>query len=54
MGNEVNGVEPGVVDAADMVIEIPQYGIKHSLNVSVTAGVVMWEVLRQALSQGLL
>lgn len=54
MGNEVKGVDQRVVDAADMVIEIPQYGTKHSLNVSVTAGVVMWEVLRQALSQGLL
>ena len=54
MGNEVQGVDQRVVDAADMVIEIPQYGTKHSLNVSVTAGVVMWEVLRQALSQGLL
>lgn len=50
MGNEVKGVAQEVVDAADYVIEIPQYGTKHSLNVSVTAGIVMWEVLRQALS----
>lgn len=54
MGNEVKGVDQRVVDAADMVIEIPQFGTKHSLNVSVTAGVVMWEVLRQALSRALL
>ena len=53
MGNEVKGVAQDVVDAADMVIEIPQYGTKHSLNVSVTAGIVMWEVLRQALAAGI-
>lgn len=54
MGNEVKGVAQDVVDAADLVIEIPQYGTKHSLNVSVTAGIVMWEVLRQALAAGIL
>ena len=54
MGNEVKGVAQEVVDAADLVIEIPQYGTKHSLNVSVTAGIVMWEVLRQALAAGIL
>lgn len=54
MGNEVKGVAQDVVDAADFVIEIPQYGTKHSLNVSVTAGVVMWEVLRQALAAGIM
>lgn len=47
LGNEVKGVEQAVVDAADWVIEIPQYGTKHSMNVSVTAGIVMWEWLRQ-------
>lgn len=47
MGNEVKGVAQDVVDASDLVIEIPQYGTKHSLNVSVTAGIVMWEALRQ-------
>ena len=54
MGNEVKGVAQDVVDAADFVIEIPQYGTKHSLNVSVTAGIVMWEVLRQALAAGIM
>lgn len=54
MGNEVHGVAQDVVDAADLVIEIPQYGTKHSLNVSVTAGIVMWEVLRQALAAGIM
>ncbi|MCF0236412.1 MAG: RNA methyltransferase [Bacteroidaceae bacterium] len=47
LGNEVKGVDQQVVDACDGVIEIPQFGTKHSMNVSVTAGIVMWEVLRQ-------
>lgn len=47
LGNEVKGVRQDVVDACGGVIEIPQYGTKHSLNVSVTAGIVMWEASRQ-------
>lgn len=47
MGNEVKGVQQQVVDASDACIEIPQFGTKHSLNVSVTAGIVMWEFARQ-------
>lgn len=47
MGNEVKGVRQDVVDAADQALEIPQYGTKHSMNVSVTAGIVMWEAERQ-------
>lgn len=47
MGNEVKGVRQDVVDACDGALEIPQYGTKHSLNVSVTAGIVMWEAERQ-------
>ena len=43
-GNEVKGVAQDVVDASDVVIEIPQYGTKHSLNISVSAGVVIWDV----------
>lgn len=43
MGNEVKGVRQDVVDACDQALEIPQYGTKHSMNVSVTAGIVMWE-----------
>ncbi len=42
-GNEVNGVKQEVIDLSDGVIEIPQFGTKHSLNVSVCAGVVLWE-----------
>jgi len=42
-GNEVKGVQQEVVDASDMVVEIPQFGTKHSLNVSVSVGIVIWE-----------
>ena len=43
-GNEVKGVEQEVVSASDEVIEIPQYGTKHSLNISVSAGIAIWEL----------
>lgn len=43
LGNEVKGVQQEVVDMSDGCIEIPQYGTKHSLNVSVTAGIMIWE-----------
>jgi tRNA G18 (ribose-2'-O)-methylase SpoU len=43
-GNEVKGVQQEVVDRSDVVIEIPQFGTKHSLNISVSAGVVIWDV----------
>lgn len=42
-GNEVKGVQQSVVDTSDGCIEIPQFGTKHSLNVSVTAGIIIWE-----------
>lgn len=41
-GNEVDGVDQAVVDASDMTLEIPQFGTKHSLNVSVSVGVILW------------
>ena len=44
MGNEVKGVQQKVVDTADLCIEIPQLGTKHSLNISVTTGVVIWDL----------
>lgn len=47
LGNEVKGVKQEVVDSCDGCIEIPQYGTKHSLNVSVTAGIVLWELAKQ-------
>ena len=43
-GNEVKGVQQSVVTASDTVIEIPQYGTKHSLNISVSTGVVLWDL----------
>lgn len=42
-GNEVKGVEQSTIDMSDICIEVPQYGTKHSLNVAVCAGVVIWE-----------
>lgn len=44
LGNEVKGVQQEVVNASDVVVEIPQYGTKHSLNISVSCGVVVWDV----------
>jgi 23S rRNA (guanosine2251-2'-O)-methyltransferase len=44
-GNEVFGVNQVVVESSDFVLEIPQYGTKHSLNISVTAGVVAWDFI---------
>ena len=46
-GNEVEGVDQAIADIVDGAIEIPQVGIKHSLNVSVSAGILMWEMFRQ-------
>ena len=47
LGNEVKGVQQEVVDSCDGCIEIPQFGTKHSLNVSVTAGIIVWEFARK-------
>lgn len=46
-GNEVDGVAQDVVDACDLALEIPQVGTKHSLNVAVTGGVVLWEMFKE-------
>ena len=46
-GNEVDGVDQEAIDHSDYIIEIPQFGTKHSLNVSVCAGVVMWEFTKR-------
>jgi 23S rRNA (guanosine2251-2'-O)-methyltransferase len=48
-GNEVNGVDQDVIDLSDYILEIPQFGTKHSLNVSVCAGVVLWEFAKREL-----
>ena len=46
-GNEVKGVQQEVVSASDYCIEIPQYGTKHSLNISVSCGVVLWDLFNK-------
>lgn len=46
-GNEVKGVQQQVVDSSDAVVEIPQLGTKHSLNVSVSGGIVIWDVFQK-------
>lgn len=45
-GNEVNGVSDEVIEVADVALEIPQSGTKHSLNISVCVGIVVWEIVR--------
>ena len=45
-GNEVSGVEQSTIELCDAVIEIPQFGMKHSLNIATAAGVVLWEIVR--------
>ncbi len=49
LGNEVSGVSEGAIAASDKVIEIPQIGTKHSLNISVCAGIVAWEAAKSFL-----
>jgi len=46
-GHEVRGIDQSVVNISDFCIEIPQFGTKHSLNISVSAGIVLWEIFRQ-------
>jgi len=47
MGNEVKGVSQEVIDICNEVMEIPQFGTKHSLNISVTTGIIIWELWRK-------
>ena len=47
LGNEVDGVSQAIIDLCDDVIEIPQFGTKHSLNVSISSGIVIWELWKQ-------
>ena len=51
LGNEVTGVEQSTIEQTDGSLEIPQLGMKHSLNVSVAAGVVLWELVRTNLAK---
>lgn len=48
LGNEVTGVREEIVKVADVVLEIPQFGTKHSLNVAVTAGIICWDFLQKS------
>ena len=50
LGNEVTGVEQSTIDSCDGCIEIPQLGMKHSLNIATAAGVVLWELIRSKIS----
>ena len=47
LGNEINGVSQDVIDLCNDVIEIPQFGTKHSLNISVANGIVIWEIWKK-------
>ena len=49
-GNEVSGVEQSTIDICDGCLEIPQWGMKHSLNIATAAGVVLWELVRSKMS----
>jgi 23S rRNA (guanosine2251-2'-O)-methyltransferase len=52
-GNEVYGIDQEVIDACEVVIEIPQFGSKHSLNIAVSVGIVLWEFVRGQKPSGL-
>lgn len=51
-GNEVTGVEQSTIHLCDGCIEIPQFGMKHSLNIATAAGVVLWELVRKSIVHG--
>jgi len=50
-GHEVRGVDQTVIDESDYCLEIPQFGTKHSLNIAVSAGIVLWELIRTRISR---
>ncbi len=50
LGNEVNGVDQAIIDLSDEVMEIPQLGTKHSLNVTVAGGIALWEIFKRYLT----
>ena len=49
-GHEVNGVEQDIVNLCDMCVEIPQFGTKHSFNIAISVGIVLWEVNKKVVS----
>ncbi len=48
-GNEVKGVQQDIIDRSHACVEIPQFGTKHSFNISVTVGIVLWQIVRPLL-----
>lgn len=46
-GHEINGIDQDIINECDFVIEIPQFGTKHSFNIAVSAGIVLWELNRE-------
>ena len=46
-GHEVRGVQQHIIDQCDQILEIPQFGTKHSLNIAVSAGIVLWEICKK-------
>lgn len=46
LGNEVDGVSEEIINISDYVVEIPQFGLKHSLNVAVSAGIIIWQIVQ--------
>lgn len=52
-GNEVKGIQQSIVNQSDIAIEIPQFGTKHSINVSVCAGLVIWDIFNKFITKGL-
>ena len=50
LGNEVDGVQQDVIDLCDGAIEVPQFGTKHSLNISVCTGIVVWDLYNKLTS----
>jgi tRNA G18 (ribose-2'-O)-methylase SpoU len=51
LGNEISGVSEEALTLVDAVLEIPQFGMKHSLNVSVSAGIVAWQLIQGRLEK---
>jgi tRNA G18 (ribose-2'-O)-methylase SpoU len=51
VGNEVFGIQQEVIELCDACVEIPQFGTKHSLNVAVSAGIILWEYTRRRLPE---
>lgn len=47
LGNEVDGVSEEIINISDFVVEIPQFGLKHSLNVAVSAGIIIWQIVQK-------